>query len=43
MSNINPTSDKPRKENDKKKAKKKKNILEGKKCLKYIMLFEHEA
>ena len=42
MSNINPTSDKQTKENDKTKATKKKNSLEGKKCLKYIMLFEHE-
>ena len=31
MSNINPTSDKQTKENDKTKAIKKKNILEGKK------------
>ena len=31
MSNINPTSDKQTKENDKTKATKKKNFLEGKK------------
>ena len=31
MSNINPTSDKQTKENDKTKAIKKKNFLEGKK------------
>ena len=30
MSNINPTSDKQTKENDKTKAIKKKNFLEGK-------------
>lgn len=42
MSNINPTSDKQTKENDKTKATKKKNFLEGKKCLKYILLSEDE-
>ena len=31
MSNIKPTSDKQTKENDKTKATKKKNFLEGKK------------
>lgn len=39
MSNIKPTSDKQTKENDKTKATKKKNFLEGKKCLKDPMLF----
>ena len=39
MSNIKPTSDKQTKENDKTKAIKKKNFLEGKKCLKHLMLF----
>ena len=42
MSNIKPTSDKQTKENDKTKATKKKNFLEGKKCLKYILLSEDE-
>ena len=42
MSNIKPTSDKQTKENDKTKAIKKKNFLEGKKCLKYILLSEDE-
>ena len=42
MSYMKPTSDKQTKENDKTKATKKKNFLEGKKCLKYIMLCEDE-
>ena len=42
MSNIKPTSDKQTKENDKTKAIIEKYFLEGKKCLKYLMLFEDE-
>ena len=42
MSNINPTSDKQTKENDKTKATKKKTSWKAKKCLKYLMLFEDE-
>ena len=42
MSNIKPTSDKQTKENDKTKAIKKKNFLEGKKCLKCLRVFEDE-
>ena len=39
MSNIKPTSNKQTKGKDKTKAIKKKNFLEGKKCLKDPMLF----
>ena len=42
MSNINPTSDKQTKENDKTKEQRRKTSWKAKKCLKYLMLFEDE-